>query len=475
MIVEMVSELKAFFHPESVAVVGASKTPGKAGHTVIANMLRMRYEGRIYPINPNADQVLGFKAYRTLKEIPGKVELAVIVVPAQVVVDVMRDCAEKGIRAAVIGSGGFSEVNERGAKLQNEIVKISGEAGIKVVGPNTSGIISTPGNFTTTFFPQEKVRRGYASYVAQTGNFATHTMRWITTAEYFGVSRVIGLGNKCDVDDADAIEYLADDPETKVIAMYIEGLKNARKFLEVARKVTKRKPIIALKSGRTAAGAQAAMSHTASLAGNDVVVDAALRQAGVIRATKYMDLVNFTKAFCLQPLPKGNRVALVMPSGAMGVITADACESLGLKVAKLSKSTLQRLTDISPRWIRMSNPVDIWAAAQIQGVEKAYKLGMEALLEDQNVDAVIATLMLVEGYSTMDLKFIPEINKYIDKPILITVTGDKQLYEVAKRELETRGVPVYLPLEPACEALAAMANYTRYRSRGCNSQSHRSL
>jgi len=465
MIVEMVSELKAFFHPENVAVVGASKTPSKAGHTVIANMLRMGYQGIVYPVNPKAEEVLGFKAYRTVKEIPGKVELAVIVVPAQVVVDVMRDCAEKGVRAVVIGSGGFSEVDERGAELQDEIIKIAHEAGIRVVGPNTSGIVSTPGNFTTTFFPQEKVRRGYASYVAQTGNFATHTMRWITTAEYFGVSRVIGLGNKCDVDDADAIEYLGEDPETKVIAMYIEGFKNARRFLEVARRVVRKKPIIALKGGRTVAGAQAARSHTASLAGDYAIVDAALRQAGVIRAKKYMDLVNFTKAFSLQPLPKGNRVALVMPSGAMGVITADACESLGLEVAKLSKGALQRLTDISPTWIRMSNPVDIWAAAQIQGVEKAYELGMEALLEDENVDAVIATLMLVEGHSTMDLKFILEMNRKYNKPMLITVTGDKQLFEAAKEELETQGVPVYPPLEAACEALAAMAEYMRFRSR----------
>jgi len=318
--------LDLFFEPRSLAVIGASMTRGKPGRVIIENLLENGYRGVIFPVNPKYRKILGLRAYRSVKDIPYKVDIAFIIVPAFLCVNAVRECAEKGIRAVVIVAGGFSEVDEDGARLQREIYKIANAHGVRIVGPNTSGIISTPGRLVATFFPLGKVPRGSISYVAQTGNFATHTMRWILTSENFGVSRVVGLGNKCDVDEADVLKYLGDDPNTKVVGIYMEGIRNGRRLLRVAKKVSRTKPVIALKSGITEAGARTALSHTASMASNDLIVDFAFRQAGILRLQSYEDLINVAKAFAFQPVPRGNRVGIMSPSGAMGAIMADACE-----------------------------------------------------------------------------------------------------------------------------------------------------
>jgi acyl-CoA synthetase (NDP forming) len=282
-------------------------------------------------------------------------------------------------------------------------------------------------------------------------------MRWIQSAENFGVSRVIGLGNKCDIDDADALEYLGHDPETKAIAMYLEGFKDGRRFIEVASKVSRVKPIIALKGGRTSAGARAALSHTASLAGDDRIIDAAFRQAGIVRVQNYSDLIDCAKALAFQPLPRGDGVAILAPSGAMGVIASDACESMGLRVATLSRKTTERIASISPSWIRIGNPVDIWAAVSIHGVEFAYCEGLKAVLADEAVDSAIVILLLVRESAPKSLDFIADIcRNNPTKPVLVTITGEKELFEKAKADLERRSVPVYYPLEGAFRALAIM-------------------
>jgi acyl-CoA synthetase (NDP forming) len=453
----MIESWNKFFDPKSVAIIGASGTPGKAGYGVIKNLLDNEYTGKIYPINPSLSEVFGCKAYASVKDLPEVPDVAIIIIPAPATVKAVRECAEKGVKAVIIASGGFAEVDDQGARFQEEIVKIARDSGMRVIGPNTSGIISTPSKFTSTFFPLGKIRRGTVAYIAQTGNFATHTMRWILTSEYYGVSRVIGLGNKCDIDDADALEYLGEDPETKVICMYLEGFKNGRRFLNVASKVSRKKPIIALKAGYTAAGIRAALSHTASLTSDDFIVNAAFKQAGIVRVQYYSDLINAAKALAFQPLPNGNRVAILAPSGAMGVVAADACETSGLKVANLSEQTLRNLQSISPSWIKVSNPIDIWAAVQTQGLEKGYRLGMKMVLNDENVDAVISILMLTSEHASVNLQFIPELCKqHPNKPVLLSITGDRELFDKAKFFLESRSIPVYLPVEDACRTLAIM-------------------
>jgi acetyltransferase len=450
-------DLKSFLEPKSVAIIGASDTPGKAGYGVMSNLLANEYAGGIFPVNPKAEKIMERRVYASVKDLPEIPDVAVLVIPASATIEAFEECAEKGIKSVVIESGGFAEVDEQGADLENRIVEIAHTFGMRILGPNTSGIISTPGKFTSTFFPLGKIRRGSVSYVAQTGNFATHTMKWILSAENYGVSRVIGLGNKCDIDEAEVVEFLGNDPETEVICVYLEGFKNGRRFIEVARVASKKKPVIALKGGVTAAGTKAVSTHTASMATEAEILDGVFEQAGIARIQRYSDLINVPKAMAFQPLPRGNRVAIFAPSGAMGVLAADACEKLGLEVATLSEGTLRKLQEISPQWMKMSNPVDIWATIQIQGLERGYQLGMEAALADDHVDAVISVLLLTKEGGPTSLDFIPELHRRVPtKPLLIAISGDRESFDRAKTFLEKRSIPVYLPVDEACETLATM-------------------
>jgi acyl-CoA synthetase (NDP forming) len=443
-----------FFEPRSVAVVGASKTPGKAGNEILVNLLANGYRGKVFPVNPGGEEILGFKSYGSVKEIPEPVDLAVFIVPAEKTLEPLRECAEKKIPAVVIASGGYAEVDEAGASLQEEILKVARSSGMRIIGPNTSGLTSTPANLTTTFFPLGKVRRGPISYIAQTGNFATHTMRWINTAERFGVARVAGLGNKIDIEDSEVLEYLGRDPETKAVLMYVEGFRDPRRFLEVARRVTRKKPVIVLKGGRTRAGAERAFSHTASLAGNEALFDGAFRQAGIARLRRYVDLVNVAKGIAFQPIPKGRRVSAMAPSGALGVVVADACESMGLKMASHSESTVKKLREVTASWVNISNPVDMSAVVSQLGQVEGNRTVAETLLQDEGGDALVAILLASPRIPAEAYGYLPELAKrYPRKPIYVSFTGDHQAYAQAREYLEERSIPVFYPLEDVFEML----------------------
>ena len=304
----------SFFEPDSVAIIGASSAPGKPGHEVIKNILANGYKGRIYLVNPKGGELLGMPVYPSIASLPAGIDLAIIILHAKETPQALRECAEKGILHMVLSAGGFAEVDEYGAQIQQELIDIIQEKKIRVLGPNTSGHTSTPHQFTSTFFPLGKIRRGRVSYIAQTGNFATHTMKYILSGEHFGVSRVIGLGNKIDIDESEALQFLGDDPETKAIIMYLESIKRPRQFLEIARKVTRTKPVVMLKSGSTVAGKNAAVAHTAAMAAEDRLIDGMLRQAGIIRIYEYTHLILMGKALSMAPLPKGNRVSFLAPS-----------------------------------------------------------------------------------------------------------------------------------------------------------------
>jgi acyl-CoA synthetase (NDP forming) len=359
----------------------------------------------------------------------------------------------------VLAAGGFSEVDEMGAALQEDLIKVIAETGVRVIGPNTSGHTSTPHQFTSSFFPLGKIPRGNISYIAQTGNFATHTMRYITTEQNFGVARVVGLGNKVDLDEVDVLEYLAEDPETKAIFTYLESFKRPKRFMEIAHEVTRNKPIILLKGGQTEEGAQAAVAHTAALASDDRIIDGALRQAGIARVYKYSHLFLAAKAIATMPLPKGNRVSFLGPSGAMLVVLTDLCRHrLGLEVPDLEEKTRQRLQEISPPFIRMRNPVDIWASATVHGVEFGYREGMEAVLQDSNIDVVVPILMLTDDTGVPPLDFIVDMaERYPDKPIYVTFSGEKKHMEASKAFLEPRGVPTFPLIEEPFEVLSILA------------------
>ena len=462
----MKKTLVPFFEPRSVVIIGASATPGKAGYEAIRNVLANGYSGKLHLVNPKGGDILGLRVTPTISALPEEVDLAVVILPAEATPRALRDCAARGIRHVALMAGGFAEVDESGAKIQQELTEIIRETGIRVLGPNISGHTSTPHSYTSAFFPLGKIRRGTVSVIAQTGNFATHTMRYILSGEHFGFCRVIGLGNKVDIDETEALEYLADDPETTAILIYLESFKRPRRFLEVARGLTRRKPVVMLKSGSTEAGQQAAVAHTAAMAGEDRLVDGMLRQAGIVRIFEYTHLILAAKALSMLPLPRGNRVSFLAPSGAMLVTYTDLCIRLGLDVPSVTAETVERLQEISPPYIRMRNPVDIWAAATVEGVEFAYREGMAAVLKDPNIDAVVPVLMLTREIGVPPFDFILELVKqYPGKPVLVSFSGDRDCMEECKAFLEPHGVPTFPEIEQPFEVLSILVRCFRAMNR----------
>jgi len=458
--------LTPFFEPKSVAIVGASAVPGKAGHELVRNIQANGFPGRLHPVNPKGGEILGLPVSTSIALLPDGVDLALVVLPAEATPAAVRECAAKGIRHVVCMAGGFAEVDEAGTRIQQELVEIVRETGIRLMGPNISGHTSMPAAFTSAFFPLGKIRRGTVSIIAQTGNFATHTMKYILSGEHHGVCRVIGLGNKVDLDETDALEYLADDPETAAILLYLESFKRPARFLEVARAVTRRKPVVILKSGATEAGRQAAVAHTAALAAEDRVVDGMLRQAGIVRVTDYTHLLLALKALSMLPLPAGNRLSFLAPSGALLVVLSDLCVRLGLEVPAVRAETVARLQEISPPYIRMRNPVDIWAAATVRGVEFGYREGMEAVLRDPAIDAVIPILMLTKEVGVPSYDFLLNLRAtYPRKPILVSFSGDKDCMEECKAYIEPRGIPTFFDLEAPFVALSILVRCARVMAR----------
>ena len=463
----MTGRLEKFFEPKSVVIIGASATPHKPGNDVIRNILANQYPGKLYLVNPKGGEILGIRVYHSIQELPGEIDLAIIILPAHSNPQAIRGCAAKGIKAIVLAAGGFAEVDSKGEALQADLLSAIKEAGVRVIGPNTSGHTSTPHNFTSSFFPLGKIPRGNISYLTQTGNFATHTMRYIMSGENFGVARFVGLGNKVDVDETDILEYYADDPETEAIFIYLESFRRPHRFLEIASKLTRVKPVIFLKGGSTPEGARAAVAHTAALASDDRIIDGALRRVGIIRIYKYSHLFLAAKALAAMPLPKGNRVSFMGPSGAMLVILTDLCQwDLGLRVPDLEEQSRKRLQEISPAYIRMRNPVDIWPSAALNGVDYAYREGMEAVLKDPNVDAVVPILMLTDETGVPPLDFIVELaGRYPEKPIYVTFSGEKKHMDAGKAFLEPRGVPTFPLIEQPFEVLSILAQCRRAMER----------
>ena len=463
-------QLKCFFEPKSVAVVGASRNPLKFGHSLLQNLLDLDFKGKIYVVNPNADEILGLKAYPRVDSIDEDVELAVIIVPALKVPEVLKDCSKKHVKGVVICSSGFRETGEMGQNLENEVLAIAKKAGIRVVGPNTTGIVNTSNNFTTSFVALPKLKRGNVAFIAQTGLFAAAAFWWIVSKQPFGISKIVGLGNKCDVDDAEVLEYLAEDQDTQVIAIYMEGVKEGRKLFEVFKKVAKKKPIIVLKSGRSPAGMKASLSHTGSLAVRDEIFDAVCKQTGVIRIDGDLEeLLDITKAFALQPLPRGNKVAIITVSGAGGVMAADECAKHGLELATLSDETLSRIGRRMPPWAVVNNPVDVEPLFEVVGPEESVRIALAAALEDSNVDSILVLFVAVPRLIPIfDAKniVIHRMKKPLEQKTMLTqFIGFKETVDSWTTQLEEENVPVYSSIERCVKALGHLWKYELYQKR----------
>ncbi len=355
------TEFNKFFEPRSVAFLGASGDVRKWGFRILFNIITGGYNGRLYPVNPKGEQIGTLKVYKTVNDIPEVPDLAVIVVPAAVILQAVRECGQKGIKAGVVITAGFAEVGKEGAVLQAEMVETASSYGMRLIGPNCFGLMSTS-RMLYAQMPNAFPPAGPIAVVSQSGNVGFTIARRAMSMD-LGCSRVISTGNEADLHAEDFIEYLAGDQQTRVIMSYVEGFKNGRRLFDIATRASMKKPVIMIKVGETEAGASAARSHTASLSGSDAVFDGVCRQAGIIRVRNLQQLMNVGYGFLCHPLPKGNRVGIVTLGGGWGVLAADACARLGLDIVKLSDEIMKELDAFLPSWWSRNNPVDLAAGA----------------------------------------------------------------------------------------------------------------
>lgn len=472
-----------FFQPRSVALLGASRDPKKWGSRILGNLLAGGYEGRIYPVNPNGGEIHGLKAYQDITHVPETPDLAVIVVPLDGVLDAIRGCVNKGINAGVIITAGFAETGEKGAELQRKMVAIARQGGMSLIGPNCFGLVNPWHKLysqISNVFPPP----GPIAVVSQSGNLGFSIARR-TIITNFGCSRVISTGNEADLHVEDMLTYLADDPRTKVILGYIEGFKDGRRFFDIARQVTLRKPVVIIKVGETEAGAAAAMSHTAALSGSDSVIDAMFRQTGIIRVHNLDELMNVAYGFLCHPLPRGRRVGIVTSGGGSGVLAADACAKLGLEVVRLPQKIIAELDKILPEWWSRNNPVDMVGDIQVDAMQRVVDL----LLGCEEIDGIVKlgvtnpwqlwTLKImseeernkqarhVADLYIKDFEKIREISQKHGKPVITAMEvpilgGDDTLDRMVHQELWSHNLMCYDTPDKAVKVFDAMVRYNEY-------------
>ena len=376
-------DLCPLFNARSVAFVGASNDPGKWGFLTLKHLLDGGFQGRVYPVNPRESEILGLKVYRDIATLPETPDLAVIIVPPPVVLGTIKDCVSRGIKASIIITAGFAELGREGSKLQQEIVETARQGGMVFVGPNCNGIMS-PWNKQHIQFPAFFVPPGPIAVIAQSGN-VVDALSLQTKMHGFGCSRCIASGNEALLHCEDYLDYLGNDPRTRVILCYIEGFKDGERFFKVAHEVSRKKPIIMLKAGKTQAGARAAVSHTAAVAGEDAVFEAVCKQTGVIRVKSLDEMLDTGLAFLRQPLPRGRGLGIVTAGGGWGVLAADACAELGFDVVQLPEDIIRELDKILPAWWNRGNPVDLVAGTTVDNIYKAVELVMQC----PSVDAMM--------------------------------------------------------------------------------------
>jgi len=435
----MSHSLESFFKPKTIAVVGASKNTTKIGHAALKNILISDYECKVYPINPHEKEILGVKCFKKITDVKVDLDLVLISVPAKTVPKIMLDCVKKNVKNVIIISSGFSEVGNH--ELEDEVRNIVEKSNIRVLGPNVMGYKNAADGLDASFV-YGTARKGTLSLISQSGALGIG-MIYLANNEFVGISKIIGVGNKIDIDDDDLIDYFAQDPDTKVIGLYIEAVKDGRAFMNSIKAC--QKPVLIVKAGRSSAGARATASHTGSMAGSDKIYGAAIKQAGGIRCRDVVELFDMARALAGQPPAQGNRIGIVTNGGGLGILLTDACEANGLRVQKLSDKTYKKIDKILPDLITPNNPIDLSADAGFYRYEAATR----ALLEDPNIDGIIVA-SVHGGYARPQeftgaiLKMIRErkLHEEYKKPILATWVGGKE-FEDLVWDLKSAGVPIY--------------------------------
>ncbi len=469
--------LADFFEAKSIVIVGASKKDQSPGNIVSRNFIDSDFDGDLFFVNPRQGRLFTKPLYNSVMDIPWTVDLAIIVVPASVVPSVTEECGKRGIRRLVILSGGFGETGEEGKILENQLIAVCKKYDIRFIGPNCLGLYVPKNKIDTIFLQRDKVQRpstGPMSFFTQSGAFGAAFLSEMFHLGFGGwISKFISFGNATDINEADILEYLGNDFDTQVILGYLEGFKNARRFLEAAKFASIKKPFILIKGNRTKAGAQAASSHTASIASNDQIVDDLLKDAGVIRVDDWQDMLNAAKMFT-QPMPKGNRIAVISNGGGVAVMISDCIGLEGLELADFKKETVNRLEELLPRLYVKSNPVDLTGSS----TNEQYFATLNVVKEDINVDAVILVVLTAPPY--IDPKdfadrmviLLKEESWIKEKPFIILTMGGEEALVFASK-MERLGIPTYVQPSATVKALSHLIRYSSFLRR-MKSQSQKS-
>jgi acyl-CoA synthetase (NDP forming) len=460
------NSLDVLFNPESIAVVGASRNPSTPNYNLLGNLARLKFPGRLYPVNPNVQEIDGMKSYPSLTSIEDEIDMVVSAVPAAATLAVIKECVEKKVKVVVIVSGGFSEAGHEGRRSQDDIARLLRENGIRAIGPNCLSPINTANNLVIGFDAHEKLKRGATSFILQSG-FYEPRLEWMFWDFNLGINKLIDLGNKLDINEVDALEYLASDSTTRVIAIHLESIVgDSRRFLDLLKQTSSEKPIVVLKSGRTEAGAAAASSHTGALVrGSPTVFEVALRQACAIQARTIDEFYDYAKMFEFYSYQRliGNRIAIACLSGGEAAIVTDMCQDRGFSLAKVNPETVARLQEVGPPWKVSSNPFDIGVSGQFHPME-VYQTFFEAMTEDSNVDCIAAQLPTFRNISLPEnilRAFLEPIFKAKrSKPVAIWLMEENQHYRTPIDFLEANHVPVYPTSDRAIRALSALRKYT---------------
>lgn len=451
--------MEMFFTPKSVALVGASATPGKIGNSVLESMTKYDYKGKVYPINPKQKKILGIKCHPSLTAIPGKVDLVIVCVDLSITPPILKECAKKGIHSVVIVSGGGKELGGKRAEYEAEIKRLSEKHKIRIIGPNCIGIFNAANRLDCAFQGHARMVRAKLGHVAFLSQSGTMGISFLETADSFGLSKMVSYGNRSDVDEADMIWYLASDPQTKVIVLYVEGFGDGRKFINTAKKVMKekKKPVIIWKSGRSAAGAKQAASHTGSLGGSNAIIMGAFKQAGIISVDSYQELAAVAKGLAWQPSAKGNRCALCSNGAGPMIGAIDHFERLGLSLAKVTERTRKRMVDHFPPTyvIGKGNPADVTGGANADD----YKFTIQSFMDDPNVDIVMPWFVFQDDpLEETIIDHLVAFSKKRKKPILVGANGGPYTQKISAL-IEKKGIPVYDDIRSWAAVASALAQW----------------
>ncbi|OQW98789.1 MAG: CoA-binding protein [Desulfobacteraceae bacterium A6] len=452
--------MEFFFKPKGIALIGASSNPYKGGNSILKNLLK-GFKGGIYPVNPAYNEIEGLKCYPSVTDVPDPVDLAIVFVPAKLVPDVIRECVQRKIPGVMIESGGFAEAGARGESLQSELKQICDETGIRLWGPNCMGLVDFVSkrvfSFVSPTLWNYEFIKGNVSLIVQSGMLSAGFIIDTMSHGVMGISKVCSIGNKVDVDECELLEYLLEDPETAVVGLYLESFSDGRRFVDICRRSGK--PIVVLKGGKSAKGAAAAMSHTASLAGNSAVISGALAQAGVVEAVDFKQMLDLCRSLAMYPeIPRKvtGGVAILTYSGGAGIVSSDFIDKTTLSIAELSQSTKDALETIYPEWMPVANPIDLWPAIERGGSEKAYGEAIKAVCDDPNVDAVFLHYYAGGFALNFDISSIVEVARKSHKPMFCWLMGEAEKARKFQTNIQNLGVPVYRELYRAVECMAAV-------------------